>query len=168
MPLRAIAALAAALSLLSAWGCARPAASPSPAPTAEATPTQQRVTRPDGPASPTPPISIPIITTDGTSITTLEVERNGVDLPTFLHAAATELARDPRIVIVSERIDGELLPDGAPVAVVTFEVAGAETAGSQYTLAHENGSHFIVTTCLAGTQSVSLCDEAYQALDGAY
>ena len=167
MPFRAIILLIAGLTLTPAWGCTRPVATPPPAPVHTATPTAQNAETPESPASPaspTPPQPISIVRTDTTFITKIEVERNDVDLPTYLHAVATELARDQRIAILAERIDGELRPDGVPVAVVTFQLAESDTVGSQFAVAHEDGLHFVVTTCLARSSAASLCDEAFLAL----
>ena len=102
-------------------------------------------------------------------ITTIEVPRHGIDLPTFLSATAAEMEADARIRITSLRVDGELRADGIPVGVISFTAyqtdEPASIGGRQYAIALPDGENFLAVTCAAALHEAEKCDDAVRSLD---
>jgi hypothetical protein len=153
MSFRTIAALATTVSLVGLVGCAQP---PAGATDFETAPTYQPTHAAESTAAPVSPLPTARSQQDG-RITIVEEPRNGVALPTFMHATAEELQRDERIQVATTRIDGNLRPDHVPAAVIAFHTTGSHFTGRLYILPHADGERYVVVTCIGSMQDLDDC-----------
>lgn len=94
------------------------------------------------------------------------VPTNGLDLPTFIDAAANELAQLDGAQVISTSVDGLLRADGRPVGVLDYTLdshaqLGRSPRGRQYALASPDSDQLLVLTCLATAampDHVAACD----------
>lgn len=105
--------------------------------------------------------------------TGLFVPADGMDLPSFLEATATELKRMDGATVLSAEVDGLLRHDGMPAGVLHYTLAhhdqlGDLPHGRQYTLAAPTADAFMAVTCLASAQAprdpAQLCDALTNAI----
>lgn len=98
--------------------------------------------------------------------TGMHVPTNGLDLPTFIDAAANELAQLDGAQVISTSVDGLLRADGNPVGILDYTLdnhaqLGRSPRGRQYALAPPDSDQLLVLTCLATaalSDHVEACD----------
>lgn len=103
----------------------------------------------------------------------LLVPADGLDLPSFLDATASELQRIDGATLLSAEVDGRLRDDGRPAGLLLYTPARHEQLGDlphgrQYMLAVPTAHAFIALTCLVSAQAprdaAQLCDALANAI----
>ena len=103
----------------------------------------------------------------------LLVPADGLDLPSFLDATASELQRIDGATLLSAEVDGRLRDDGRPAGLLLYtparhEQLGDPPHGRQYMLAVPTAHAFIALTCLVSAQAprdaAQLCDALANAI----